>query len=134
MESRLAKALENHKNKYNCCQSVVCAFSDILEVDESTLFRASEGFGLGLGGQKEVCGAVSAMAIVAGFKNSSGSIEKGITKGETYALVNNMSIRFKQKNTSIICRELLGEPGKPKLRSCDGCIEDACLILEETLF
>ncbi len=134
METRVKKALENHKKKYNCCQSVVCAYADKLGVDEEILFRASEGFGLGFGGQKEVCGAVSAMALVAGLKNSSGNVEKAITKGETYALVNNMCALFKQQNTSIICRELLGEPGLPKLRTCDGCIEDACHILDKILF
>lgn len=42
-------AIANHDKKYNCCQSVICAFAD----------EAGEAFGLGMGGVevvKEVLG------------------------------------------------------------------------------
>ena len=100
------------------------------------LFRSkvSEGFGFGFGGLGEVCGAASAMALVAGYKNSSGGVDKGITKAQTNKIVNDLLSAFKEKNTSYLCRDLLGQNGKPKLRSCDGCIEDACEILDAQLF
>ncbi len=134
MESRKQQASQRHKQGYNCCQSVFCTYADLLGLDEATAFRVSEGFGLGFGGQKEVCGAVSGMTLAAGCKNSSGGVEHGITKQETHRLVNDMIEIFKNKNGSALCRDLLGSPGHPKLRSCDGCIEDACSILEAKLF
>ena len=52
---------------YNCAQSVVLAFADELDADEATLARLSSSFGGGFGRMREVCGAVSCMAIVLGL-------------------------------------------------------------------
>ena len=49
MKERIQRAYDNHKRGYNCAQSVVCSYSDLLGVDEEILFRMSEGFGLGMG-------------------------------------------------------------------------------------
>ena len=35
-------AIENHNKKYNCAQSVACAFSEEVGGDESVLFKACE--------------------------------------------------------------------------------------------
>ena len=43
------KAIELHNRKYNCAQAVACAFSGEIEVSERLLFKASEGFGRGMG-------------------------------------------------------------------------------------
>ena len=39
--------------------------------------------------------------------------------------------RFKDKNTSVLCKELKGINSGTILRSCRGCVEDAAEILEE---
>ena len=49
MENRINKAKEIHNKGGNCCQAVVCAFADLLNKDEETLYSAAEGFGLGMG-------------------------------------------------------------------------------------
>ncbi|MCI7442072.1 MAG: C-GCAxxG-C-C family protein, partial [Clostridium sp.] len=41
---------------------------------------------------------------------------------------------FREKNTSVICRELKGVDTNVVLRSCDGCIEDAARIAYNVLF
>ncbi len=127
------KAVALHDKGYNCCQSVACVYADKLGIDESIIFRSTEAFGLGVSGQKEICGAVTGIAYVLGSLLSSGGVENGITKGKTYKTVNPVIEQFKEKNTSIICKELLGDEGHPKLRSCQGCIEDACDLIDEFL-
>ena len=52
---------------FNCCQSVLLAFSDILNADPETLKTIASGFGGGMGRLREVCGAFSGMVIMAGF-------------------------------------------------------------------
>ena len=47
MSDRIAKALANHDKNFNCCQSVACAYCDLVGVDEETMFKAAEAFGLG---------------------------------------------------------------------------------------
>ena len=129
---RVAKALENHKKGYNCAQAVACAYADLFGVDEETAFKMTEGFGFGMG-TMGTCGAVSGMAALAGMKNSDGNLDAPATKKETYKLMKAMTKAFLDKNGSIICREIKGVDTGKVLRSCDGCIEDAAAIVEETL-
>ncbi|MCQ2957634.1 MAG: C-GCAxxG-C-C family protein [Candidatus Gastranaerophilales bacterium] len=128
---RIKKAAEFHKQGMNCAQAVACAYCDVFGVDEKTVFRLAEGFGAGMGIQS-VCGALTGLFMLIGLKNSSGSTEN-LTKATTYKLTKEAAEKFKNKNGSIICAELKGLNGKPLLRTCDGCIEDACLLAEEFL-
>ena len=48
-------AIANHDKKYNCCQAVACSFCKEIGVDEETLFKAGEAFGLGMGGMEGTC-------------------------------------------------------------------------------
>lgn len=134
MSERVEKALEYHRKGFNCAQAVVCAYCDLVGLDFQTAFKVSEGFGLGMGKLGQTCGAVSGMFFLASMKNSDGNVEAPATKRATYALVNELGQAFKEKNTSICCDDLLGGEGKPKLRSCPGCIEDAARIVEAKLF
>ncbi|MDE5911738.1 MAG: C-GCAxxG-C-C family protein, partial [Clostridia bacterium] len=62
--TRKQKAYNLFKEGYNCCQSVVLAFEDILPLDRKQLLAVSCGFGGGFGRTRNLCGAVSAYAIV----------------------------------------------------------------------
>lgn len=44
-----------------------------------------------------------------------------------------LSDRFREKNGSVICKELKGIETGEMLRSCPGCVEDAAEILEDIL-
>ena len=99
---------------------------------EEDAYRASEGFGVGISGMQETCGSVCAMVMLAGLKNSSGCCQPSAQR-DTYAAGRKMTERFRELNTSIVCRELRGNGGV-KLRSCRGCVEDCAWIVEETLF
>jgi len=134
METRVAKTLENHKKGYNCCQAVACAYSDLVGMDEETMFKAGEAFGAGMGGMQATCGAVSGAVLLAGLKNSSGDLKNPTSKGATYKLSKEIVARFREKNGSVICKELKGMDTGCPLRSCDGCIEDAAAIAEAVLF
>lgn len=126
-------ALEYHKKGYNCCQAVACAFCEDFGISEEDMFRISEGFGLGMS-IMEVCGALSGMSMVMGLSNSVGSLEKGKpTKADTYKKVRAYTDKFRQKNQSVICRELKGTNSGRPICSCDTCIEDAVALTEEFL-
>ena len=111
LEDRIQKSVELFMQGYGCCQSVVCAFSDLYGLDEETAFRISAGFGGGVGRMRMMCGTCSALVILAG-------LEKGQTRGEDregkmacYQLVRKLLEKFKQRNGSIICAELLQMQG-----------------------
>ncbi|MDD3206532.1 MAG: C-GCAxxG-C-C family protein [Lachnospiraceae bacterium] len=126
-------AIVNHDKGYNCCQAVACAFANELGVPESTLFKAGEGFGLGMGCMECTCGAVSGAVMVAGFKNSTANLEGEKSKGATYQLSKEIVQKFEDKNGALLCKDLKGIESGKVLRSCSGCIEDATALAEEVL-
>ena len=130
MGKRAEEAVKKHACGYNCAQAVACTFSDIMNMDEKDVFKLSEGFGFGMG-INDVCGAVTGMMMVASTASSDGNMDKPATKQKTYKEMRELQSKFAQMNTSIYCRDLLGGKGKPKLRSCPGCVEDAATLLEE---
>ena len=125
---RVKLAIDNHKKGYNCAQAVLCAFADKTDFSEDQLFRIIEGFGGGMGGTGGVCGAVSAMVVLAGLNKSAGITALPKTnKAESYSFSGKLMKEFEDMNKSLLCSRIKGET----LRSCDGCIEDAVKILEK---
>ncbi len=102
------KTRELFKNGYNCAQSVFCAFADDLEIDFDTALKLSSSFGGGMGRLREVCGAVSAMFMIAGLKYGYTSNNDDNAKEKHYELIQKLAHEFETKHGSIICRELLG--------------------------
>lgn len=132
MNEKAQKALENHHKGYNCAQSVACAFADELGMDEKEIFRLMEGFGFGMGCM-EVCGAVSGMTAAAGLRESDGNLDAPASKKASYKASRKMVDAFKEKNGSVICKEIKGVETGKVLRSCDGCVEDAAEIVDKYL-
>ena len=112
-EERSRRAEENFRKGYNCCQSVLLAFADILEANslasKELLVALGSGFGGGMGRLREVCGSFSAAVAMAGFilpACNPGNLEE---RKDNYALVQEFALSFKQMNGgSIVCKELLG--------------------------
>ena len=108
VQEREQKAGEYFKAGYNCCQAVAMTFADVLGMSEDEVARLASGFGGGMGRMREVCGTVSAMAMIAGAMIPANDVNDKEAKTANYALVQEMAEEFKQMNGSIICRELLG--------------------------
>lgn len=107
--SKYSEKAENYfKQGYNCAQSVVATFCEEMNMDFETAMKISSSFGGGMGRLREVCGAVTGMFIVTGiifgYDNPS---DKNLIK-EHYELIQTLAFKFKEKNQSIICKELLG--------------------------
>lgn len=132
MSKRTEEAAYRHEHGHNCAQAVACVFAKELGYDEKMVFQASEGFGAGMGGMECTCGAVCGAVMAAGMKNSVMGQEK-LTKGSTYLLSKKITEKFKEKNGTVICKELKGIENGNVRRSCAGCIEDAVCITEEIL-
>lgn len=140
------RARELFLEGYNCSQSVFVAFSDRFGIDESTAKKISAGLGGGLGRQREICGAVSAAAMVLGDIVAAQEGADQESKKKNYELVREFCSLFCEKHGSIICREMLEGLEKNKgavpdertpeyylKRPCLRVIEDAVEILEKML-
>lgn len=130
---RIEKATKNHAKGYNCAQAVACAFSDVVGIDEKLIFKMTEGMGLGMGCLQGTCGAVNGAVTILGIHNSTGNLVTPDSKAETYKLSKELVNTFKEKNQSIVCKELKGVETKKVLRSCPGCVADAAEILQTIL-
>ena len=93
---------------YNCSQSVFLAFADRYGFSQQLAAKMSASFGGGVGRLREVCGAVSGMALVCGLEcgATEGNDQEG--KATNYAKMQALAAQFQEKNGSLICRELLG--------------------------
>ena len=131
---RKQRAAANHDNGYNCAQAVACAFSDLINMEESDLFRLTEALGLGMGCMEGTCGAMSAANILCGLKTSTAHLDHPDSKGASYKLARTCMEAFQEKNDSVICKELKGVETGKVLRSCPGCIDDAVEILGTYVF
>ncbi len=129
---------------YNCSQSIVLAFEDILPVDKTILARMASSFGGGMGRLREVCGAVSGMFMIAGILYGYVGPETGQVKAVHYARIQELAHRFEEKHGSIVCRDMLGlnvhhdapvpearTPEYYKKRPCAEIVGDAAEILEQ---
>lgn len=126
-------AIALHDKKYNCCQAVACAFCQEIGMDETTLFRIGEGFGLGMGCMEGTCGALSGAIMLAGLKNSDGNIDAPATKADTYKLSKELLQKFEQKTGSTVCKELKGVETGKVLCSCPNCIRMGVEVVQEVL-
>lgn len=119
---------------YNCAQAVACALAPEIGADTEACYVLSEGFGGGMGGHTETCGAISGGVMALGQVSSGGMALSGTTKKRTYELTRELVERFGAKNGSTICCELKGAGCEHRpLRSCPGCIEDAVKITAEII-
>ena len=115
IEERIRTAQSYFKDSgYNCCQSVVLAYKDIIGLDTETATAITSGFGGGMGRLREVCGTVSGMFMIAGFISPATDPSKKSARTENYALVQDFAEEFRHINGSIVCRELLGLAPKQK--------------------
>lgn len=146
-ESRVDRAVKTFEEGFNCAQSVFSTYADCFGMERETALRMSSAMGAGVGRMREVCGAVSSMAMLAGLKEGNDDPQNEEAKEHIYALVRQMSARFREEYGSILCRELLGleegaeESAKPSVRTpeyyasrpCPGIIACASHIIEEIL-
>ena len=132
MTERAERAQSLHNKGYNCAQAVVCAYCDLFGLDEETAYKMAEGFGLGMG-MMDTCGALSAAFMLAGMQGSKGTEHPGETKAQTYKTTKMLAAAFREKNGTYLCRELKGIAYGKMRRSCPGCIEDACSLIETAL-
>lgn len=117
LEARVQRAVDNFMQGYGCCQSVVAAFADLYNLDDTMAKRIAAGFGGGVGRMRMMCGAVSGIVILAGLDR--GQIDGADRKGKSmcYKGVQELLDEFKVQNGSVVCAELLGLKGHEKARS-----------------
>ena len=85
----------------------------MVKLEKDVALKISSAFGGGIGRLREVCGVISGIAFVIGSVYGFSDLDDADAKTNLYKIIQELANKFKQKNKSIICRELIGEEGKP---------------------
>ncbi len=109
-----------------------------------TAKRISAPFGGGMGRLREVCGAMSGALMAMGLLCAPEDPADRAAKAEHYAMVQEFARRFRERNGSLYCRDLLQSADtRPtpserteqfyRTRPCERIIRSAAEILDEML-
>jgi C_GCAxxG_C_C family probable redox protein len=123
--NRREQAVTYKHSGSNCCQAVLKAFEDELELSEDTLMKLGAPFCVGMGCFEATCGALIAAEMILGLKKYEGR--------PIIPAARTLHENFRQKCGATLCKELKGlETGKV-ICPCDECVGNAVDILEEYL-
>jgi C_GCAxxG_C_C family probable redox protein len=112
-------------------------------LDRDTALRVAGAFGAGIARTGQTCGAATGALMVIGLKHGQTQAEDKQAKEETHALAREFLERFKARNDTLLCRELLGydintPEGMQAIRDkglfdslCPRLVANAVEILEE---
>jgi C_GCAxxG_C_C family probable redox protein len=143
--SKVEEAVACFEEGFSCSQAVCSAYAPQLGLERETALKVSGAFGAGMGRMGETCGAVTGAFLVIGLKHGKTHAEDDEAKERTYRLVQEFVDRFKARNGSIVCRELLGcDLSIPEQRAlaqeqkltatlCPRFVRDAAEIIEQIL-
>ena len=126
---RVEKAVERFKSGFNCSQAVLGSYCEQFGLDCEQAFKVATGFGGGMH-IGETCGAVTGAFMVLGLKYGSTTAEDKAAKAKTYEKVVEYTNKFKARNGSVVCKELLGcdisRPDGMKKAQEDGLFDSIC--------
>lgn len=144
MSVKTKEAVTKFKKGFNCSQAVFSSYSEQFGLDSDVACKVATGFGGGMRMAK-TCGAVTGAFMVLGLKYGNNPEKDKEAKANTYIKIEDFINRFKARNETVACGELLGcdistpvgaKEAKDKglFRSiCPQLVQDASEILEEML-
>ena len=139
------RAADSFARGFNCSQSVLAAYAEQFGLTEEQALKVAGGFGGGMGRMAETCGAVTGAIMVIGLKFASTTPGDIQGKENAYAVVREFVHRFKGRNVTVLCRELLdcdistpegmkrAQQEKLIKKCCPKLIQDAAEILDQLI-
>ena len=140
--SDVPRAVELFRDGCACSQAVLAVYGPPLGLPQVQAMQLAAGFGGGMR-QGETCGAVAGAFMVLGLRHCSTDCGKSKGREEVNARVLEFAGKFKQRNGSLLCRDLLGcdistaegmkqaEEQNLFKTTCVQMVRDAAEILEE---
>jgi C_GCAxxG_C_C family probable redox protein len=123
---RAEKSVEHRHNRNNCCQAVLLAFADKLDLSEEQLRKIGAPLGRGLGNMEGPCGALIGAEIVLGETEYRGNPLTPQAK--------ELQEAFVEKTGALLCKDIKGAETGKVLCDCDTCCINAVRCLEEIDF
>jgi C_GCAxxG_C_C family probable redox protein len=131
----ISKASRLFRDGCACSQAILATYAQPLGVSRETAMKISAGFagGMRMGG---TCGAVTGALMVLGLRHASEKCDTAASRADVYARVVEFTKRFRQRNGSVICRELLkcdiSTPDGMKQAQEQGLFRTTCVKMVES--
>ena len=138
-------AVESFKSGNTCSQAIFSTYATQFGISREMALKIACPFGGGMARLGETCGAVTGAFLVFGLKYGRIYPEDEKAKEKTYSLVREFVEKFKSRNDTIKCNDLLGykidtPEGHQQAKEkglfdtvCPKFVKDAAEILEEML-
>lgn len=130
--NRGERALSYHDRGYNCAQSVLAAFGDVTGLPEKEAMAVAAGFGRGVSGGTELCGALGGAIMAVGLVDFHEDRDPAQEKKRIYDAVSQLEKKFQDKFGALRCNALLSAAPGPD-RPCGGIITAAVELVEAYL-
>ena len=104
--NRCELAANYHQKGFNCCQSVLAAFTDVTGLSEQESMNIGAGFGAGAG-TGELCGAISGAVMVLGMATPVDPSDPAGSKKRTMGLSKELQGKFRDTFGALRCQDLL---------------------------
>ena len=124
LEERMQAASQVRAKGYNCAQTMLAAFPDILTLPADISLRLGTALGGGIGLTGNICGVVSGMAVLEGMRTDGSPA----AKAATYKSVNALHARFAGEHGATLCPDL-----KARKIPCNDLIQSGIRIYYEHL-
>ena len=105
--AKIERARQLFLESYNCSQAVAGAFFEELSLSELQTMALAAGFGGGVGGRRELCGAVSGAIFVLGALKGDYDPTDLTEKNALFKQVRSVAENLEERYGTVQCKELL---------------------------
>ncbi|MHA1525954.1 MAG: C-GCAxxG-C-C family protein [Promethearchaeota archaeon] len=143
--TNVENAISLFKKGFRCSQAILSTYATQFGLDQELALRLASPFGGGMGSLGNTCGAVTGAIMVLGLKYGHSKVGELKKKEKANQITKDFVEKFKSRNGSIMCKELLNcdistPEGRNKaieeklfIEICPNLVRDSAEILEELL-
>lgn len=143
--TNIEDAVSLFKKGFRCSQAILSTYGIQLGLDQELALKLASPFGAGMGSLGNTCGAVTGAFMVLGLKYGNSKVGEMKKKEKAYEITKEFVERFKSRNGTIMCKDLLNcdistFEGRNKaieeklfIEICPKFVRDSAEILEELL-
>ena len=105
--NNVEKAVSLFMKGFRCSQAILSTYGTQCGLETELALKLASPFGAGMGSLGNTCGAVTGAYMVLGLKYGNSKVTEIKKKEKAYEVVKEFVKRFKSRNDTILCRELL---------------------------
>ena len=137
--NRKEKAIELFNKRYNCAQSIMLAYCDLVNISEDMAFKLASGFEGGIVKLGKTCGTINASVMLLSLKYGESNKQDVNNKMKKREIIRNFINEFMENHKNgMNCTDILTEE-KDKVytmhsEKCAKTVGEVCDLLDKYMF